>query len=97
MLLMRYFICLGAFLFRTETWLYFSGSWPVYVRLTNNRIFGCDFVISATGVTPNIWPFVEDCQLVMLQFCVVAYHCHWHLKTLLSAVTLLKLKGPEHH
>ncbi|XP_042909958.1 pyridine nucleotide-disulfide oxidoreductase domain-containing protein 1 isoform X2 [Parasteatoda tepidariorum] len=27
--------------------------WPVYVELTNGSVFGCDFVISATGVIPN--------------------------------------------
>lgn len=29
-------------------------SWPVYVELSNGKIFGCDFVVSAIGVTPNI-------------------------------------------
>uniref|UniRef100_A0A5S6QA76 Pyridine nucleotide-disulfide oxidoreductase domain-containing protein 1 n=1 Tax=Trichuris muris TaxID=70415 RepID=A0A5S6QA76_TRIMR len=33
-------------------------SWPVYVRLSNDNIFGCDFVVSATGVVPNISTFV---------------------------------------
>lgn len=28
-------------------------SWPVYVELTNGTVYGCDFVISATGVIPN--------------------------------------------
>lgn len=27
--------------------------WPIYVLLTNGNVFGCDFVVSATGVTPN--------------------------------------------
>lgn len=27
--------------------------WPVYVRLSNGHLFGCDFVVSATGVTPD--------------------------------------------
>ncbi|EEC19376.1 pyridine nucleotide-disulfide oxidoreductase domain-containing protein, putative, partial [Ixodes scapularis] len=27
--------------------------WPLYVLLTNETLFGCDFVVSATGVTPN--------------------------------------------
>ena len=27
--------------------------WPVYVLLTNGRLFGCDLVVSATGVFPN--------------------------------------------
>uniref|UniRef100_A0A8D3BLG4 FAD/NAD(P)-binding domain-containing protein n=1 Tax=Scophthalmus maximus TaxID=52904 RepID=A0A8D3BLG4_SCOMX len=35
-----------------------AGSWPVYIRLTNGKTFGCDFVISATGVVPNTEPFL---------------------------------------
>ncbi|KAF2348005.1 FAD/NAD(P)-binding domain [Trinorchestia longiramus] len=27
--------------------------WPVYVELSNGLIYGCDFVVSAIGVTPN--------------------------------------------
>ena len=27
--------------------------WGVYVLLTNGRVFGCDLVVSATGVTPS--------------------------------------------
>ena len=27
--------------------------WPVYVRLSNGRVYGCDVVVSATGVSPN--------------------------------------------
>nr|XP_004664474.2 pyridine nucleotide-disulfide oxidoreductase domain-containing protein 1 isoform X1 [Jaculus jaculus] len=33
-------------------------TWPVYVELTNGKIYGCDFIVSATGVTPNTDPFV---------------------------------------
>lgn len=33
--------------------------WPVYVELTNGKIYGCDFLVSATGVTPNIAPFLN--------------------------------------
>ncbi|KYQ93242.1 pyridine nucleotide-disulfide oxidoreductase domain-containing protein 1 [Tieghemostelium lacteum] len=29
------------------------GDWPVYIKLSNNNIYGCDFIISATGVIPN--------------------------------------------
>ncbi|ROT70737.1 Pyridine nucleotide-disulfide oxidoreductase domain-containing protein 1 [Penaeus vannamei] len=28
--------------------------WPVYVELTNGKVYGCDFIVSATGVTPNV-------------------------------------------
>ena len=28
--------------------------WPIYIELTNSKIYGCDFVVSATGVVPNI-------------------------------------------
>lgn len=27
--------------------------WSVYVELTNGKIIGCDFIVSATGVIPN--------------------------------------------
>ncbi|XP_060632579.2 pyridine nucleotide-disulfide oxidoreductase domain-containing protein 1 [Anolis sagrei] len=33
--------------------------WPVYVELTNGRIYGCNFVVSATGVVPNVQPFLD--------------------------------------
>ncbi|XP_074594083.1 pyridine nucleotide-disulfide oxidoreductase domain 1 [Brevipalpus obovatus] len=32
--------------------------WPIYVELSNNAIYGCDFVVSATGVIPNVEPFL---------------------------------------
>lgn len=35
-----------------------EGSWPVYVQLTNGKTYGCDFVVSATGVVPNTEPFL---------------------------------------
>lgn len=31
-----------------------EGEWPVYVELTNGKTYGCDFIVSAIGVTPNI-------------------------------------------
>ncbi|XP_014675387.1 PREDICTED: pyridine nucleotide-disulfide oxidoreductase domain-containing protein 1-like [Priapulus caudatus] len=34
--------------------------WPAYVKLTNGKCFGCDLVVSATGVTPNTAPFVKS-------------------------------------
>ena len=30
-----------------------SKAWPVYVELSNDKIYGCDIVVSATGVIPN--------------------------------------------
>ena len=27
--------------------------WPVYMQLTNGKTYGCDLVVSATGVVPN--------------------------------------------
>ncbi|RVE56308.1 hypothetical protein OJAV_G00219910 [Oryzias javanicus] len=35
-----------------------AGSWPVYVQLTNGKTFGCDIIVSATGVVPNTDPFL---------------------------------------
>lgn len=31
----------------------FKEKWPVYVKLTNEKIIGCDIIVSATGVIPN--------------------------------------------
>ncbi|KAM4569448.1 pyridine nucleotide-disulfide oxidoreductase domain-containing protein 1 [Odontesthes bonariensis] len=36
-----------------------AGSWPVYVQLTNGKTFGCDVVVSATGVVPHTGPFLH--------------------------------------
>ncbi|KAG7456196.1 hypothetical protein MATL_G00249190 [Megalops atlanticus] len=36
-----------------------TGLWPVYIQLTNGKIYGCDFIVSATGVTPNTEPFLH--------------------------------------
>ncbi|XP_054024007.1 pyridine nucleotide-disulfide oxidoreductase domain-containing protein 1 [Dryobates pubescens] len=33
--------------------------WPVYVELTNGNIYGCNFIVSATGVVPNVKPFLD--------------------------------------
>ena len=41
--------------------------WPVYVELTNGHIYGCDFVVSATGVTPNTWPFTDCARVSQFQ------------------------------
>ena len=27
--------------------------WPVYITFSNGRVYGCDLVVSATGVVPN--------------------------------------------
>ncbi|XP_072035637.1 pyridine nucleotide-disulfide oxidoreductase domain-containing protein 1-like isoform X2 [Amphiura filiformis] len=37
--------------------------WPVYVHLTNGKTYGCDFVVSATGVTPNTALFQNQINL----------------------------------
>ncbi|CAL4105424.1 unnamed protein product [Meganyctiphanes norvegica] len=37
--------------------------WPVYVELSNNKIYGCDFIVSATGVVPNISVFQDGNNL----------------------------------
>ncbi|XP_073693028.1 pyridine nucleotide-disulfide oxidoreductase domain-containing protein 1 isoform X2 [Garra rufa] len=36
------------------------GVWLAYVHLTNGKIYGCDFVVSATGVVPNTDPFLDS-------------------------------------
>ena len=37
--------------------------WPVSVFLTNGNIIGCDMIVSATGVRPNVTPFSADPRL----------------------------------
>ena len=37
-----------------------ASDWPVYVELTNGRRFGCDLVVSATGVVPNTLAFANN-------------------------------------
>ncbi|XP_067001513.2 pyridine nucleotide-disulfide oxidoreductase domain-containing protein 1 [Anabrus simplex] len=37
--------------------------WPVYAELTNGKIVGCDFIVSATGVIPNSSMFVDGNDL----------------------------------
>lgn len=36
--------------------------WPVYVQLTNGKVFGCDLIVSATGVLPNGTAFAKWCK-----------------------------------
>ncbi|KAL5466979.1 hypothetical protein EMCRGX_G031144 [Ephydatia muelleri] len=36
--------------------------WPVYVQLTNSKVFGCDLIVSATGVMPNGAAFAKWCR-----------------------------------
>ncbi len=40
-----------------------TNEWPVYVHLTNGKTYGCDFVISATGVVPNTAMFHNQLQI----------------------------------
>lgn len=40
------------------------GFWPIYVELTNDKVYGCDFLVSATGVVPNTAPFLPGNQVI---------------------------------
>uniref|UniRef100_A0A8C6YUR2 Pyridine nucleotide-disulphide oxidoreductase domain 1 n=1 Tax=Nothoprocta perdicaria TaxID=30464 RepID=A0A8C6YUR2_NOTPE len=40
--------------------------WPVYVELTNGKIYGCNFIVSATGVVPNVKPFIDGNNVSIL-------------------------------
>ena len=33
------------------------------VQLTDDKVYGCDFIVSATGVKPNIDIFLKDNQV----------------------------------
>lgn len=39
-------------------------SWPFYVKLTNGKVYGADFIVSATGVTPNTGPLLDKVSTV---------------------------------
>lgn len=39
--------------------------WPVYVELTNGTVYGCDFIVSAIGVTPNVSVFLPGNKLTV--------------------------------
>ncbi|CAI5786443.1 nucleotide-disulfide oxidoreductase domain-containing 1 [Podarcis lilfordi] len=39
--------------------------WPVYVELTSGKIYGCNFIVSATGVVPNVQPFLDGNNFVL--------------------------------
>lgn len=34
-------------------------SWPLYIVLNNGKTYGCDLIVSATGVVPNTDPFLN--------------------------------------
>ena len=36
-----------------------SDKWPVFVELTNGKVYGCDFIVSATGVIPNTTHIIQ--------------------------------------
>lgn len=37
--------------------------WPAFVELTNGKVYGCDFIVSATGVSPNSELFADGNKL----------------------------------
>lgn len=40
-----------------------KSDWPVYILLSNNKIYGCDLIVSATGVMPFPDPFLKENKL----------------------------------
>jgi hypothetical protein len=34
--------------------------WPVFVELTSGKVIGCDFIVSATGVSPAVDSFTRN-------------------------------------
>lgn len=35
-----------------------ASDWPVYIQLSNGKVYGCDLIVSATGVIPCTQPFI---------------------------------------
>ncbi|XP_041114279.1 pyridine nucleotide-disulfide oxidoreductase domain-containing protein 1 isoform X2 [Polyodon spathula] len=50
--------------------------WPVYIELTNGKVYGCDFIVSATGVIPNTEPFVSGNNLEVAEDCGLKVNEH---------------------
>ena len=48
--------------------------WPVYVELTNGKIFGCDFVVSAIGVTPNVESLLQSANVNRIRIIFSSLH-----------------------
>ncbi|VDK46514.1 unnamed protein product [Anisakis simplex] len=45
---------------------WFTGDWPLYVRLSDGQILGTDILINATGVEPNSKMWKEQCDELIL-------------------------------
>lgn len=59
-----------------------ENQWPVYVELSNGKIFGCDFVVSAIGVTPNVELLLKSANVInnLINHCFFLYikfSIHW--------------------
>lgn len=52
---------------RTDSTDVCGESWPVYVQLTNGKTYGCDFIVSATGVVPNSSLFEKNEGLALAE------------------------------
>lgn len=46
----------------------FLGNWPIYVVLSNGKIYGCDFLVSATGVIPNTDVLLQGNSVSLFNF-----------------------------
>lgn len=49
--------------YHNKTTLLSDDDWNIYVELTTGEIYGCDFIVSATGVVPNTEPFVKGSEI----------------------------------
>ena len=47
-----------------------STSWPFYVKLTNGKVYGVDFIVSATGVIPNTDPLLDKVNMKEEEMCI---------------------------
>uniref|UniRef100_A0A0N5ASH6 Pyridine nucleotide-disulfide oxidoreductase domain-containing protein 1 n=1 Tax=Syphacia muris TaxID=451379 RepID=A0A0N5ASH6_9BILA len=41
---------------------YFEGNWPLFVKLSDEQVVGCDLLIHATGVDPNSALWKSECS-----------------------------------
>lgn len=43
-----------------------NGQWPLFIKLSDNQVIGCDLLIQATGVLPNSNFWKQECDQVFI-------------------------------
>ena len=52
--------------------------WPMYIKLSSGSVFGCDLVVSATGVTPALGFSIaapKEIKVLCINCRVLLFYC----------------------